>query len=45
MTEKGRNAACGAEDLRNMLERSTNGPKAHRTLSYRGGSNDYMKYR
>ncbi|XP_067431168.1 protein Shroom3 isoform X1 [Thunnus thynnus] len=45
MTEKGRTAPCGAEDLRNMLERSTNGPKAHRTLSYRGGSNDYMKYR
>ncbi|KAM7393317.1 hypothetical protein PAMA_008121 [Pampus argenteus] len=45
MTEKGRTAPCGAEDLRNMLERSTNGPKAHRTLSYRGGSNDYKKYR
>uniref|UniRef100_A0A8C4DZS9 Shroom family member 3 n=1 Tax=Dicentrarchus labrax TaxID=13489 RepID=A0A8C4DZS9_DICLA len=45
MTDKGRSAACGADDLRNMLERSTNGTKAHRTLSYRGGSSEHMKYR
>lgn len=44
MTEKGRSAVCGADDLRNMLDRS-NGTKAHRTLSYRGGSSDHMKYR
>ncbi|KAG8010943.1 Protein Shroom3 [Nibea albiflora] len=44
-TEKGRGAACGADDLRNMLERSTNGTKAHRTMSYRGGSSEHMKYR
>lgn len=44
-TEKNRNTSCGAEDLRNMLERSTNGSKAHRTLSYRGGSSDHKKYR
>ncbi|XP_069369794.1 protein Shroom3 isoform X2 [Paralichthys olivaceus] len=45
MTEKGRSSPCGADDLRHMLERSTNGTKAHRTLSYRGTSNDLMKYR
>ncbi|XP_076614705.1 protein Shroom3 isoform X1 [Chaetodon auriga] len=45
MTEKGRGAACGADDLRHMLERSTNGTKVHRTLSYRGASSEYMKYR
>ncbi|XP_041815752.1 protein Shroom3 isoform X2 [Chelmon rostratus] len=45
MSEKGRGAACGADDLRNMLERATNGTKVHRTLSYRGGSSDHMKYR
>ncbi|XP_040014157.1 protein Shroom3 isoform X4 [Xiphias gladius] len=45
MTEKGRSAPCGADDLRNMLERSANGTKAHRTLSYRGVSSDHMKYR
>ncbi|KAE8284788.1 Protein Shroom3 Shroom-like protein [Larimichthys crocea] len=44
-TEKGRGASCGADDLRNMLERSTNGTKAHRTMSYRGGSSEHMKYR
>lgn len=42
--EKGR-SLTGAEDLRNMLERSTSGAKAHRTMSYRGGSSEYMKYR
>ncbi|XP_072227499.1 protein Shroom3 isoform X2 [Leuresthes tenuis] len=45
MTEKGRGASCGAEDLRNMLERSTKGIKVHRTMSYRGGINDHIKYR
>lgn len=45
MTEKGRGTGCGADDLRNMLERSTNGAKAHRTLSYRGGSSEHIKYR
>ncbi|XP_044029263.1 protein Shroom3 isoform X4 [Siniperca chuatsi] len=40
-----RSAACGADDLRNMLERCTNGTKAHRTLSYRGGSSEHIKYR
>ncbi|XP_073334647.1 protein Shroom3 [Pagrus major] len=45
-TEKGCSTACGADDLRNMLERSTNGTKAHRTLSFRGGSSsEHMKYR
>ncbi|XP_042339485.1 protein Shroom3-like, partial [Plectropomus leopardus] len=43
MTEKGRSSPCGADDLRNMLERS--GAKAHRTMSYRGGSSEHMKYR
>ncbi|XP_030598856.1 protein Shroom3 [Archocentrus centrarchus] len=42
-TDKGRSAPCGAEDLRNMLERSTKGTKAHRTLSHRGGSSEQMK--
>ncbi|XP_044000371.1 protein Shroom3 isoform X2 [Gambusia affinis] len=45
MTDKSRSSPCGAEDLRNMLERSTKGSKAHRTMSYRGGSNEYMKQR
>ncbi|XP_035802118.2 protein Shroom3 isoform X2 [Amphiprion ocellaris] len=45
MTDKGRSTPCGAEDLRNMLERSTKGTKAHRTMSYRGGSSEHMKYR
>ncbi|KAK2818824.1 hypothetical protein Q5P01_024385 [Channa striata] len=45
MTEKGRNTSCGADDLRNMLERSTNGTKAHRSMSYRGGSGGHSKYR
>lgn len=45
VTDKGRSSPCGAEDLRNMLERSTKGIKAHRTMSYRGGSNEYMKHR
>ncbi|XP_041825420.1 protein Shroom3 isoform X2 [Melanotaenia boesemani] len=45
MSEKSCGASCGAEDLRNMLERSTKGIKAHRTMSYRGGSSEYMKYR
>ncbi|KAM9735515.1 protein Shroom3 isoform 2-T2 [Menidia menidia] len=45
MIEKARGTSCGAEDLRNMLERSTKGIKAHRTMSYRGGMNEYMKYR
>ncbi|KAM6902321.1 protein Shroom3 [Xenentodon cancila] len=45
MAEKGNSAPCGAEDLRNMLERSTKGIKAHRTMSYRGGSSEYMKHR
>ncbi|KAF0022086.1 hypothetical protein F2P81_025661 [Scophthalmus maximus] len=44
-TEKGGSAPCGADDLRNMLERSTDGTKAHRTLSYRGSSSDHMRYR
>ncbi|KAM3599138.1 uncharacterized protein V6R79_000641 [Siganus canaliculatus] len=39
ITDKGRNAHCGADDLRNMLERSAS--KAHRTLSYRGSSSKY----
>uniref|UniRef100_UPI003AAECD5B protein Shroom3 n=1 Tax=Centroberyx gerrardi TaxID=166262 RepID=UPI003AAECD5B len=43
--EKGRSAPCGAEDLRNMLERSTSGTKAHRTMSYRGGSSDQTQHR
>ncbi|MEQ2173997.1 hypothetical protein GOODEAATRI_003227, partial [Goodea atripinnis] len=45
MTDKGRSFPCGTEDLRNMLERSTKGTKPHRTMSYRGGSNEYMKHR
>lgn len=45
VTEKGGSIACGADDLRNMLERSTNGAKVHRTMSYRGGSSEQMKYR
>lgn len=45
MSEKGGSSPCGAEDLRNMLERSTKGTKAHRTMSYRGGGNEYMKHR
>ncbi|XP_068609036.1 protein Shroom3 [Brachionichthys hirsutus] len=42
MTEKVQGVACGAEDLRNMLERST---QIHRTLSYRGGDSDHVKPR
>ncbi|KAG7499162.1 Shroom3-like isoform X1 [Solea senegalensis] len=38
-TEKGRRSPCGADDLRNMLERSTSSAKPHRTMSYRGRSN------
>ncbi|XP_063745311.1 protein Shroom3 isoform X2 [Eleginops maclovinus] len=45
MIEKGRNSPCGPEDLRNMLERSNSRTKAHRTLSYRGGSSEHTKYR
>ncbi|XP_029300826.1 protein Shroom3 [Cottoperca gobio] len=45
ITEKGRSSPCGADDLRNMLQRSTSGNKAHRTMSYRGGSSEHMKYR
>ncbi|XP_038590045.1 protein Shroom3 isoform X2 [Micropterus salmoides] len=45
MSEKGRSAACGADDLRNMLERSTNGTRAHRTLSCKGSSSEHIKYR
>ncbi|KAK1883423.1 Protein Shroom3 [Dissostichus eleginoides] len=45
MTEKGRNSPCGPDDLRNMLERSNSRTKAHRTLSYRGGSSEHPKYR
>ncbi|XP_036973380.1 protein Shroom3 isoform X2 [Acanthopagrus latus] len=45
-SEKSCSPACGADDLRNMLERSTNGTKAHRTLSFRGGSSsEHIKYR
>lgn len=43
-TEKGR-SITGAEDLRNMLERSNGGAKAHRTMSHRGGSSEHMKHR
>uniref|UniRef100_A0A3P9I1S7 Shroom family member 3 n=1 Tax=Oryzias latipes TaxID=8090 RepID=A0A3P9I1S7_ORYLA len=42
---KGRSSPCGADDLRSMLERSTKGTKAHRTMSYRGGSGDYVRSR
>lgn len=35
----------GAEDLRNMLERSNGGAKAHRSMSYRGGSSEHLKRR
>lgn len=42
--EKGR-SITGAEDLRNMLERSNGGAKAHRTMSYRGGSSEHVKPR
>ncbi|XP_028457438.1 protein Shroom3 isoform X1 [Perca flavescens] len=45
MSDKGYGTPCGADDLRNMLERSTSRIKAHRTLSYRGGSSEYTKYR
>uniref|UniRef100_A0A096M946 Shroom family member 3 n=1 Tax=Poecilia formosa TaxID=48698 RepID=A0A096M946_POEFO len=45
VTDKGRSSPCGAEDLRNMLERSTKGTKTHRTMSYRGSGNEYMKHR
>ncbi|XP_020495687.1 protein Shroom3 isoform X1 [Labrus bergylta] len=41
---RGRSTACGADDLRNMLERSTSASKAHRTMSYRGVSNE-LKHR
>lgn len=43
--EKSRNSPCGADDLRNMLERSNSRTKAHRTMSYRGGNSEHMKYR
>lgn len=43
-TEQGR-SITGAEDLRNMLERSSGGAKAHRTMSYRGGSSEHMRHR
>ncbi|KAM8828701.1 protein Shroom3 isoform 2-T2 [Spinachia spinachia] len=45
MTEKGCSSPCGADDLRNMLERSNSRTKAHRTMSYRGGNSEHMKYR
>uniref|UniRef100_A0A1A7WUF7 Shroom family member 3 n=2 Tax=Iconisemion striatum TaxID=60296 RepID=A0A1A7WUF7_9TELE len=46
MTDKNRGAApCGADDLRNMLERSTKVSKTHRTISFRGVSGEYMKHR
>uniref|UniRef100_A0A3P8UKL1 Protein Shroom3-like n=2 Tax=Cynoglossus semilaevis TaxID=244447 RepID=A0A3P8UKL1_CYNSE len=45
MTDKGRHSPRGADDLRNMLERSTTGGKPHRTMSYRGSNSEYMKYR
>ncbi|XP_034751390.1 protein Shroom3 isoform X2 [Etheostoma cragini] len=45
MFDKGFSTPCGADDLRNMLERSTSRVKAHRTLSYRGGSSEHTKYR
>uniref|UniRef100_A0A1A8AVF0 Shroom family member 3 n=2 Tax=Nothobranchius furzeri TaxID=105023 RepID=A0A1A8AVF0_NOTFU len=46
MTDKGRGAApCGADDLRNMLERSVKVSKTHRTISFRGVSGEYMKHR
>ncbi|XP_028319473.1 protein Shroom3 isoform X3 [Gouania willdenowi] len=44
MIEKSRSSLCGAEDIRHMLERSTKGTKAHRTMSYGGGSSDHTKY-
>ncbi|KAM9841125.1 protein Shroom3 [Aulostomus maculatus] len=44
MTEKVCSTTCGSEDLRHMLERSSSGNKACRTLSCRGGSSD-MKFR
>ncbi|XP_061658170.1 protein Shroom3 isoform X2 [Syngnathoides biaculeatus] len=43
VTDNAHGSACGAEDLRSMLERSTS--KAHRTMSYRGGSINYKKDR
>ncbi|KAL6097320.1 shroom3 [Pungitius sinensis] len=45
MTEKGSSSPCGADDLRNMLDRSNSRTKAHRTMSYRGGNSEHMKYR
>ncbi|XP_057674388.1 protein Shroom3 isoform X1 [Corythoichthys intestinalis] len=45
MTDKAQGGPCGTEDLKNMLERSTKGSKAHRTISYRGGSINYRKDR
>ncbi|KAK5901425.1 hypothetical protein CgunFtcFv8_026299 [Champsocephalus gunnari] len=45
MTEKGRSSPCGPDDLRSMLERSNSRTKAHRTLSYRGGSCEHPKHR
>ncbi|XP_078127741.1 protein Shroom3 isoform X3 [Sander vitreus] len=45
MSDKGYSTPCGADDLRNMLERSASRIKAHRTLSYRGGSSEHTKYR
>nr|XP_057914481.1 protein Shroom3 isoform X2 [Doryrhamphus excisus] len=42
ISDKAHSAPRGAEDLRSMLERST---KAHRTMSYRGGSINCKKDR
>ncbi|XP_037835537.1 protein Shroom3 isoform X3 [Kryptolebias marmoratus] len=44
VTDKGRSFPCGAEDLRNMLERSNKEAKGLRTASYRGGSSEFMKH-
>ncbi|XP_077593517.1 protein Shroom3 isoform X2 [Stigmatopora nigra] len=43
--DKGQGAPCGTDDLKSMLERSARGNKAHRTMSYRGGSVNYKKDR
>ncbi|KAG7221184.1 hypothetical protein INR49_017471 [Caranx melampygus] len=45
MGDRDYSTSCRADDLRNMLERSTNGTKAHRTLSCRGGNSNHMKHR
>ncbi|XP_077478402.1 protein Shroom3 isoform X2 [Stigmatopora argus] len=44
-TDKGQGGPCGTDDLKSMLERSARGNKAHRTMSYRGGSVNYKKDR